>query len=129
VIDDGDRLLRAWTPRILRGALLASSALLTTGLCLIAVQDPDSYAARFHALQRGTRPPRPESASVLLHELVRGDGRAYLTAGLLVLTLVPIGRVVFTFVVFLRQRDWLFVALTGLVLAILSLGIVLGRIG
>ena len=54
---------------------------------------------------------------------------ALLTLGLLVLTLVPIGRVALCFAFFVKARDTAYVILTGLVLSLLAAGIALGRVG
>ncbi len=52
-----------------------------------------------------------------------------MTVGLLVLTLVPLGRVGFTFVLFLKDRDLAFTVLTATVLLLLVVGVLLGRVG
>src|SRR5580765_6518883 len=44
-----------------------------------------------------------------------------LTAGLVVLMITPIARVVISFVVYVRMRDWFFVATTIMVFAVLLL--------
>jgi len=124
-----DRLLRVWTPRILRGVLGASVAFLVAGLLVIAFTDPASYVARYHALQSGYGAVREVGLSELVHGAAHGEGTALLVAGLLLLTLVPIGRVAFTFVVFVVERDWVFAGITGLVLTLLGVGVLLGRMG
>ena len=45
------------------------------------------------------------------------------------LTLVPLARVVFCFVLFIRERDYIYVAFTAYVLAGLIIGVLVGRIG
>lgn len=125
----GDRILYVWTPRILRGSLACGAALLVLGLCVMGATEPGSYVAAFRALQRGELSDRAIRAGQLLQDVAHGRGRALLTAGLLVLTLVPIGRVAFTVVVFVLERDWIFAFLTSLVLALLGLGVLLGHIG
>lgn len=127
--DRGDQLLHVWTPRILRGALVGAVALLLVGLCVTGARDPGSYVARFRALQNGRSAGEALHVTQVLHEALRGQGRALLVTGLVVLTLVPIGRVAFTVVVFVLERDWLFATLTSLVLALLCLGVLLGRMG
>lgn len=127
--DREDRVLHAWTPRILRGTLGGAVALLSAGLCLTGAKDPDSYVARYRALRSGDSSAHVLRLGQLLHQLAHGQGRALLVAGLLVLTLVPIGRVAFTVVVFVLDRDWIFAALTAVVLALLFLGVLLGRMG
>lgn len=127
--DGEDRVLHVWTPRILRGALGGAIALLLAGLCVTGAKDPESYVARYRALKSGDSSAHAVQLGHLLHQLAQGRGRTLLVAGLLVLTLVPIGRVAFTVVVFVLERDWIFAALTSLVLALLFLGVLLGRMG
>ncbi len=50
----------------------------------------------------------------------REPSRALLAIGIAVLLLTPIARVVVSFVEFVSRRDWLFVALTGVVLCLLA---------
>jgi uncharacterized membrane protein len=124
-----DRLLHDWTPRILRGALAASVILLVIGLCVIAATAPAGYAAEFQALRHGRAAHPPQGVAKTLREAWQGQGRAILLSGLLVLTLVPTGRVAFCLLVFLRERDWIFSTLTALVLGLLCVGVLLGRVG
>jgi uncharacterized membrane protein len=60
---------------------------------------------------------------------LRGDPRSIMMVGLLVLTLVPLGRVTFTFILFLKEGDRIFAVATAYVLAALIAGVMLGRIG
>jgi len=46
-------------------------------------------------------------------------GRGWIQMGLLVLIATPVARVVFSVVAFLRQRDWTYVVVTLIVLALL----------
>jgi uncharacterized membrane protein len=48
------------------------------------------------------------------------SGRGLIQLGLLVLIATPIARVVFSIVGFVRQRDWLYVGITAIVLALLT---------
>jgi uncharacterized membrane protein len=124
-----DRVLRAWTPVILRSALFSAAVLLLIGLIESIVASPGHYSARFHQLQRGINLRSPEDFLPLLGDALAGGGRATATIGLMVLTLVPIGRVAFSLFFFLRQKDYPYVAITAYVLAALILGAALGRIG
>ncbi len=126
---EDDRLLRTWTPRILRGALVASAILLVAGLCVIAATEPHAYVASYRALEHARGSTAAGRSSSVNHQIANVPGDALLVTGLLVLTLVPIARVAFAALVFLRARDWVFFALTSLVLALLFLGVVLGRVG
>lgn len=124
-----DRVLYVWTPRILRTALASGAALLVLGLCVTGARNAGSYVAEYRALQHGQVSGQVIRVGQLLDDAVHGHGRALLVAGLLVLTLVPIGRVAFAVVVFALERDWIFTVLTTLVLALLCLGVLLGRMG
>jgi uncharacterized membrane protein len=58
-----------------------------------------------------------------------GNPHAVLTLGLFVLTLVPLARVAFCFILFIRERDYTYVALTAYVLAGLIVGVLVGSVG
>jgi uncharacterized membrane protein len=123
-----DRILRSWTPRILRTILIVSSTILVLGIGATAAQLPGYYVARFQAIQHGqTR--GSESFTTLIDYMRHGDPHAIMTIGLYLLTLVPLARVAFTFFLFLKERDYVFVVATAYVLAGLIVGVMLGRIG
>lgn len=125
---DEDRILRTWTPLILRTVLIASTVVLVAGLIVTVLHAPGFYVNRFHALQHG-RLHNTESIQSLINDLRAGDPHAILTMGLYLLTLVPLVRVAFTLVLFLKDHDYIYVASTAYVLSGLILGVMLGRIG
>jgi uncharacterized membrane protein len=129
VTDEEDRLLRLWTPVLLRTILFTAIALLLAGLVASIIAAPGHYTARFHELQQNLNLRSPEDFWTLIMHAAHGDGHALMTIGLMVLTMVPIGRVGFTFFLFLREKDYPFVVMTAYVLAALVLGAALGRIG
>lgn len=128
-IEDEDRILRAWTPLILRTVLIVAIIFLIAGLVAMAAQAPGYYVSRFRAAQNGTALHARQDWPQIAHDAIHGDPHEIMTIGLLVLTLVPLGRVAFTFFLFLKQRDHVFVAATAYVLTALVFGILLGRIG
>jgi uncharacterized membrane protein len=123
-----DRILRVWTPLLLRVILSASVTLLTAGLILSAVHPPGHYSDAAAAVARGS-----SAGFATIHSLIAaavvGDGSAIATLGLFVLTLVPLARVAFCFILFLKQRSIIFATFTAYVLAGLVAGVLLGRIG
>lgn len=124
-----DRILRTWTPLILRAVLLASSIVIVIGIAQSAFFAPGFFAARFHALRgSGQLHPR-QNLSELIAEMRRGDPHSTMTIGLYLLTLVPLVRVAFTFGLFLKERDFIYMTATAYVLAALVAGVMLGRIG
>jgi len=90
---------------------------------------PGSYVDRVHEIQAHGRLAVDEEWSTLAVEAIKGDPHAILMVGLLVLTLVPLGRVGFTFFLFLKERDLAFTLLTATVLLLLIVGVMLGRVG
>jgi uncharacterized membrane protein len=126
---DEDRILRIWTPIILRVSVLASAVLLVIGLVMMALVTPGFYVAQFHEIQTQGRLAIKQDWATVARLALEGHPHAILTMGLLVLTLVPLGRVGFTFVLFLKEKDWPFTALTASVLLLLMVGILLGRVG
>ena len=52
-------------------------------------------------------------------DAMAGHGRGWIQLGLLVLIATPVARVVFSVLAFLRQRDWVYVAVTLIVLGLL----------
>jgi uncharacterized membrane protein len=127
-IDREDEILREWTPLILRTLLIVSATILVIGLVMMASWAPGYYVQRFHAAQHG-RSHIQEEWSQLGKAALKGDPRSVLMIGLLVLTLVPLVRVGFTFALFLKERDRIFALATAYVLVALITGVMLGRIG
>lgn len=123
-----DRILRTWTPIILRAILIVSAIIMVIGIAQAIALAPDFYLRRFHAIQHGQLHVR-EGFAQLAEGMRQGDPHAVMTVGLYVLTLVPLVRVAFTFVLFVREQDSIYVAATAYVLAGLVLGVLLGRVG
>jgi uncharacterized membrane protein len=48
-----DRILRTWTPLILRSILLLSSIVIAVGIAQSLTYAPGFYVRRFHAIQHG----------------------------------------------------------------------------
>ena len=125
---DEDRILRTWTPFILRGIVMASAIVLAVGIAQTAVFAPGFYLGRIRALQHGELHTR-ESLTQLLDGMRHGDPHGIMIIGLYLLTMVPLVRVAFTFFLFLKERDLIYAMATAYVLAALVAGVMLGRIG
>jgi len=70
-----------------------------------------------------------ERFGFVFERIREGNPHAVLTIGLFILTLVPLARVAFCFILFLRERDYIYVVLTAYVLTGLIVGVLVGRIG
>lgn len=125
--ENEDRILRFWTPILLRTILVVAAAILIFGLILMTSK-PDFYVSRFHAAQTH-RFAEKESFPELLALAVQGDPHSVMTLGLYVLTLVPLARVAFSFLLFLKERDYAYIGFTAYVLTGLIVGMLLGRMG
>lgn len=122
-----DPELRRWTAALLRAGVLTATATLVLGLAVQFARDPSAYAARY--ARYGLGGARLPSGVDTLRRLPEGDPSAILLLGLLILTAVPLARVLLSLVEFARARDWLYFTITAVVLLLLVLGIVLGRVG
>lgn len=125
---DEDRILRVWTPLLLRTILIAAVIVLVIGLVLAYTYAPDYYVQRYHAVQQNHLLGKEKFAG-LVARCLTGQPHAVLTIGLFVLTLVPLARVAFCFLFFIKERDWTYVMLTAYVLIGLIVGVVVGRVG
>lgn len=112
----GERIVSA----VLRGGVLAAAGFTALGGAL--------YLARHGSERVDYSAFNGEAASLRSMEgIVRGvtAGRAewVIAAGLLLLIATPITRVAVLVMVFLRERDWLYVAVSTVVLAVLLLSL------
>jgi len=108
--------------KTLRIGVLGAAAALIAGTLLFLLRERhdisfDEALGRRQAITALT--PR-----ALWHGLRAGSARSVIMLGVLLLILTPIVRVATTVLLFLRQRDWIFVACAGFVLIILVLGLV-----
>jgi uncharacterized membrane protein len=127
-LEEEDRILRVWTPFLLRTVLIAAMVTLIAGLILDYTFAPDYYVDRYHAVEHGHLIGK-EQLGLLWKHIRQGNPHAVLTSGLFILTLVPLARVAFCFILFIRERDYTYVAFTAYVLAGLIVGVLVGRIG
>jgi uncharacterized membrane protein len=123
-----DRILRVWTPVLLRTILIVATVILVIGLFKMITESPGYYVQRYHEIQAGHYHAR-ETLAQEFAGAFRGDPHAITTLGLLVLTLVPLGRVAFCFLFFIKQRDYAYVGFTAYVLIGLLVGVWLGQMG
>ncbi len=128
-IYDEERILRRWTPLILRTILIVASLVLIAGLATSAVRSPGYYVQHFRLVQSGKTLHDGQSLTTTLVGAAHGSPHDIMTLGLIVLTMVPIVRVAFTFILFIEERDLVFVVATAYVLAGLVVGILLGSVG
>jgi uncharacterized membrane protein len=123
-----DRILRVWTPILLRSILITAMILLVAGLILDYTYAPDYYGDRYNAVMHGQLIGK-EKFGLIAERIREGNPHAVLTLGLFVLTLVPLARVAFCFLLFIKERDYIYVGLTAYVLTGLIIGMLVGSAG
>jgi uncharacterized membrane protein len=101
---------------------------LIIGLVAMATT-PGEYLQHFHAVQDNERVKDYGTFLDLLIRARQGNPRSIMTLGLMILTLVPLARVIFSLLFFIKTRNKPFVIFTAYVLAGLVVGVLLGRIG
>jgi uncharacterized membrane protein len=113
---------------LLRTGILLSLALVALGVAVMFAHHPEyrtSPEVLSHLKSADYR--FPTTPGEVLTRAAAGEGRAIVMAGVFVLFLTPLLRVVTSIVAFALDRDWTFVAITSVVLTALILSLVLGR--
>ena len=101
---------------LLRAGVLLSAAVVAFGGIVYLARHGHAIVS-YRDFRGGSSPLR--SVSGIFRGLARFSGSAIIQLGLLLLIATPVARVVFSAVAFLRERDYLYVALTLTVLAVL----------
>jgi uncharacterized membrane protein len=110
--------------RLLRWGVSISSAIVLLGaICFLHRHSHEP--ASFHAFQ--VTAPMYRSIAGTAIAAAQFDCRAVIQVGLLFLIATPIARVAFSLVAFGVERDWIYVAVTSVVLAILVSSLLLER--
>ncbi len=112
---------------LLRVGVIVSIVLILTGVSVTFVHHPEYFSSR-PALGALTSPKThfPNTLAGVVDGVRHWRGQALVMAGLLVLIGTPVARVALSVVIFVIVRDWLYVALTAAVFAILLLSFAVG---
>jgi uncharacterized membrane protein len=102
---------------VLRIGVVASALVVATGGLVFLVRHGHERPS-YHVF-RG-EPGNLTTLPGIVAEAMHLSGRGLVQLGLLLLVATPVARVVFSVVGFLRQRDWLYVAITTVVLTLLA---------
>jgi uncharacterized membrane protein len=101
---------------LLRAGVVSAAAIALLGGALFLARhgsEPATYDV-FHGEPQDLR-----SVGGVFREVLMLRGRAIIQLGLLLLVATPVARVALTLVAYARQRDWRFVGIASLVLALL----------
>ena len=115
---------------LLRTGVVTSLTIIVIGTVMTFVHHPQYLSSRTE-LQHLTQPGAafPHDLKRVSQGLSRLEGRSVIVLGLLLLIGTPVMRVAVSIVAFLYQKDYVFVAVTSIVLGLLLLSFVLGKAG
>lgn len=108
---------------VLRVGVLIAAALIATGLVMffVDVANGTTSGQAKEILDHGGK-QITVSWSSIAHGVAHGDALSVIELGLLVLILTPVSRVLLTLVLFLIEKDKVFVIVSAIVLFVLLLG-------
>jgi len=109
--------------KILRYGVALSSAVVAAGLVLMLFAPPPGAPATLQATLAANFGRPTLSPSALLAGIAHGSAVSVLQLGMLILIATPITRVAASVLLFLRERDMLYVGVTLLVLGMLLLAL------
>jgi uncharacterized membrane protein len=114
---------------LLRAGVVVSLFVVVLGTTLSFVHH-SAYRSAPPELTRLTGPDAvfPHTLAAVWEGVLAGQGQAIVVAGLLLLIATPVLRVAVSILAFALQRDWIFVVITSLVLALLLLSFFLGKV-
>ena len=105
---------------LLRIGVLTAASLVVIGGILFFFQHPKEI---FDYTTFKGEPAKFRQVHLIVLEAIRFRGRDIIQLGLLVLIATPIARVIFSLIGFFIERDWIYVAITSIVLIILSVSL------
>jgi uncharacterized membrane protein len=101
---------------LLRSGVLLSASLVFIG-GIIYLSRHDLPTINYRVFQG--EPQELRAVGGILHEAATFHGRGLIQLGLLILIATPVARVLFSVFAFIYERDWTYVAVTMIVLALL----------
>ncbi len=104
------------------GVLLSATVVACGGVVFLASHGFERPS--YHVFRGEPVPLR--SVDGIVGEALQLRGRGLIQVGLLLLIATPIARVVFSIVGFVRQRDWMYVVITLIVLSLLGYSLLVG---
>jgi uncharacterized membrane protein len=121
-LNDGsdDSVIDARIGMLLRIGMLASAAVIFAGGVVFLIRH--GHMIVNYRSFRGA-PPNLDNLTGIIAGAMRGHALAIIQLGLVMLIATPIARVAFSVYAFFSERDYLYVAIAGIVLAVLLLSL------
>lgn len=125
---------RGWTDtqvdqrigNLLRSGVILAAVVVSIGGILLLIQEGGSDPKNMSVFHGEPAPMR--SFYGILLDALRLDARGIIQFGLVLLILTPVARVAFSVYAFSLQRDWVYVVITLVVLAVLVFSLAGGRL-
>ena len=108
---------------LLRAGVLLAAAVVLMGGILYLVQH-GNLRADYHVFHG--EPNDLKKPSLTIRHAFTGSPEAIIEVGLLLLILTPVARVLFSVAAFALERDWMYVSMTLIVLAVLLYSLLAG---
>src|SRR5215472_9178227 len=120
-----DQRIEAIIGDLLRAGVVFSGAIVAIGGIVYLIHQGDTvpHYGVFHG-----EPSDLRSVTGIVREALARHGRGIIQLGLLFLIATPVARVVFSIFAFAVQRDWLYVVVTLIVLAVLTFSLTGGQV-
>ncbi|HET6248383.1 MAG TPA: DUF1634 domain-containing protein [Tepidisphaeraceae bacterium] len=128
-LDHKARQVEILISTLLRVGVIASLLVVIAGVVVTFIHHPD-YVHSTKETARLTTPSRadfPRTIGEIARGLREGEGRSIVVTGLLLLIATPVLRVAVSIFAFVYERDWKFVVITIVVLAVLFCSFILGK--
>ena len=111
-----EKNLRFVVSKILRFGVLTAATITFLGGILFFIQHPESI---FEYSTFNSEPARLTEVFTIISEAFLLKSRAVIQFGILVLITTPVLRVLFSLIGFFIEKDWIYVVITGIVIAVL----------
>lgn len=118
-----DRDVEIVLGNLLRWGVIISSVVVLTGGIIFLLSNGNSIPD-YHSFLGLVMPFH--SLSAVLKGIAEGNGQAIIQAGIILLIATPIARILFSIIGFIRERDWLYILIASIVLAIIMTSMLLG---
>jgi uncharacterized membrane protein len=115
-----DARMRDIMGTLLRVGVLSAAFLVVAGGVLFFIQHPKEI---FDFTTFKGEPDKFRQVHLIVKEAFGFRGRDVIQLGLLLLIATPVARVIFSLIGFLIEKDWIYVAITAVVLIILSVSL------
>lgn len=113
-----------WISYALRFGVSVAALVILAGLVVFLALGPRTgESPTLHGYLHGQHPVSLTPAGIF-RAVGNGEPLAVIYVGLFLLILTPVLRVAMTVILFLAQRDWIFVLVTATVLAVLIVGVI-----